>query len=281
MDDIVKVKWLYNELKEKKNNLVIVDARFHLADPEAGKKDYFDGHIPEAVHVDLKDDLSSLIKEHGGRHPLPDLNELAEKMGNIGIGDDTNVVVYDDQGGMMASRFWWLMKRLGHNKVGILDGGYSKWLAEGYEITKDIPRTKPKTITPEINEKWEWVDASYVKERLHNPDTILIDSREANRYLGIEEPIDRVAGHIPGAVNHFWKDVLKSDGSWKNTEEIRKNFSDVPLDKEIIVYCGSGISACPNILALKKAGYANVKLYSGSWSDWITHENYPIESNKN
>ncbi len=280
VEDIVKAKWLYDELQEKRNEYTIVDVRFHLADPEAGKKEYLEGHLPGAVYLDLNKDLSSSISEHGGRHPLPDFDELAEKLGKIGIDNDTKVVVYDDQGGMVASRFWWLMKHLGHSEVAILDGGYSKWLSEGYEITTSIPVKTASTFTPHINEEWTWVDASQVKEKLNQSGTIIIDSRETNRYLGLEEPIDPIAGHIPGAVNYFWKDVLDKDGSWKEAEELQQNFSDIPPSKEIIVYCGSGVSACPNILALKRAGYENVKLYAGSWSDWITHEDYPIEPKK-
>ncbi|WP_332695028.1 sulfurtransferase [Halalkalibacter lacteus] len=280
MDDIVKAEWIHNELKKSEQDYVVIDVRFHLANAEAGYQDYLKGHLPEAIYVDLEKDLSSSIREHGGRHPLPNLGELAKKLGEIGIGNDTNVVVYDDQGGMVAARFWWLLKHLGHSEVAILDGGYSKWLNEGYEVTKSIPVKPPKLFSVKVNEEWQWVDARHVKERLNQVDTFVIDSREANRYLGFEEPIDPIAGHIPGAVNYFWKDVLTEEGLWKESEQLKIDFSGVPHSKEIIVYCGSGVSACPNVLALKKAGYSNVKLYAGSWSDWITHENYPIEREK-
>ncbi|MFC0472408.1 sulfurtransferase [Halalkalibacter kiskunsagensis] len=276
MDDIVKVEWLQKELKKSEHNYVIIDVRFQLANPEAGKQVYKEAHIPEAVYIDLENDLSSAVREHGGRHPLPDLNEFAEKLGRIGIGKDTNVIVYDDQGGMVASRLWWLLKHLGHSNVAILDGGFSKWVSKGYEVTKNIPVNTSKTFLVQISDEWAYVNANQVKERLNHPDTVLIDSRESNRYFGWEEPIDTIAGHIPGAVNYFWKNVLNENGLWKDNEELKENFSEVLHSKEIIVYCGSGVSACPNVLALKKAGYSNVKLYAGSWSDWITHEDFPI-----
>jgi thiosulfate/3-mercaptopyruvate sulfurtransferase len=181
---------------------------------------------------------------------------------------------------MVASRFWWLLKHLGHSSVAILDGGYSKWVREGYEVTKSIPVTTPKPFLVQVSDEWGWVNPHQVKGKLNQTDTLLIDSREVNRYLGLEEPIDPVAGHLPGAVNYFWKDVLTEDGIWKGSEDLKTHFSAVPHSKEIIVYCGSGVSACPNILALKKAGYSNVLLYAGSWSDWITYDNYPIEQGK-
>jgi thiosulfate/3-mercaptopyruvate sulfurtransferase len=278
MEDVVQAKWLHNELRNNQANYVIVDTRFQLADSKAGRIAYEKGHLPGAFYVDLEQDLSSPISEHGGRHPLPNVGVLALKLGNIGIDKDTKVVVYDNQGGMVASRFWWLLKHLGHKEVALLDGGFSAWVKEGYEVTTNIPEIEPKAFHIQLNEEFSFVDASEILEKLNDKERILIDSRELNRYKGIEEPIDPIAGHIPGAINYFWKDVLSNDGMWKESEELVNHFSDLPKSKEIIVYCGSGVSACPNVLALKKAGFSNVKLYSGSWSDWITHKDYPIET---
>ncbi|NEU32017.1 sulfurtransferase [bacterium LRH843] len=280
VENIVTTTWVHDELKQTKKDYAIIDVRFNLADPTAGEKAFAKGHMPGAVYVDLEKDLSSAQTKHGGRHPLPDFKELAEKLGSIGIGNDTNVIVYDDQGGMFASRFWWLLNRLGHSKVAVLDGGFSKWVSDGYEVTDSIEKKTPKPFALKENGDWALLEASDVKEKLNDPNTIIIDSREPNRYLGLEEPIDPIAGHIPGAVNYFWKNVLNEDGLWKDSDEVKRHFADVDRSKEVIVYCGSGVSACPNILALKRAGYSDVRLYAGSWSDWITHKDYPVEGKK-
>ncbi|GAE25199.1 thiosulfate sulfurtransferase [Halalkalibacter wakoensis JCM 9140] len=276
MEDIVKAEWLHEQLQKGSSDYIIIDTRFSLADPQAGKNLYKVGHLPGAIYVDLDKDLSSEVTLHGGRHPLPDKNELVKKLGQWGIGEKTSVVVYDDQGGMVASRFFWLLKHFGHEHVALLDGGYSNWVSKGFPVTTDTPAQSPKTFRAKLNPEWSTVDARQVKEKLFDPNTILVDSREPNRYLGIEEPIDAIAGHIPGALNYFWKEVLNEKGEWKKEAELKHLFSSLPNDKEMIVYCGSGVSACPNVIALKKAGFSNVKLYSGSWSDWITHANYPV-----
>lgn len=276
MNELVSTDWLHDQWKNNRDNLVIVDVRFDLGNPEAGRNAYMKGHLPEAVFVDLDKDLSSPVKEHGGRHPLPPSDQLAETLGKLGIDNDTKIVVYDDQGGVFASRFWWLLHHLGHSKIALLNGGYSKWVKDGYPTTTEISNKPSKSFTVQIDQNWKVASAHEVKEKLDDPETILIDAREPKRYLGITEPVDPIAGHIPSAVNHFWKNVLDDNGLWKEKEELEKVFANIPATKEIIVYCGSGVSACPNILALKKIGYPNVKLYAGSWSDWITYKDFPI-----
>ncbi|MGM7722253.1 sulfurtransferase [Metabacillus sp. Hm71] len=276
MQNIVSTEWLAAEIEKMNEKLVIVDTRFNLINPEEGYNQYREGHIPGAVYADLEKHLSAPIDQHGGRHPLPDVDLLAKCLGEIGIDNDSQVIIYDDQGGMIASRLWWLLHYIGVSNVAILDGGWKKWTSENNSISTGVPNPSVKTLHPRVNPEWKWVDHDEVKEKLHHSDTILIDSRENPRYLGEFEPIDPVAGHIPGARNYFWKDVLNEEGSFKKRDELIAHFSDVPLKKEVIVYCGSGVSACPNILALKEAGYANVKLYAGSWSDWITYIDNPI-----
>ncbi len=278
MNDIVSTSWLHEQLQKNTGNLVIVDVRFNLMDPKAGRSAYDAGHLPEAVFVDLDEDLSTQPSKHGGRHPLPSREVLADTFGRIGIRDTTKVVVYDDQGGVFASRLWWTLKYLGHDEVAILDGGFSKWVADGFSVTKDIPVQEATSFTVKSNDTFQVADAQEVKAKLNSENTVLIDAREHKRYLGMTEPVDPIAGHIPGAINHFWKDVLTDDGLWKDEEQLKQLFSDISPAQEIIVYCGSGVSACPNVLALKKAGYQNVKLYAGSWSDWITYEDFPIET---
>lgn len=276
MQNIVSAEWLAGEMKRENKKLVIVDTRFNLSEPEEGYKHYLEGHLPGAVYVDLEKHLSAKIEKHGGRHPLPDIDILAKTLGKLGISNDSKVVIYDDQGGMNASRLWWLLNYIGVPDAAVLDGGWTKWTSEINLLTTVVPNPTPKTLLPQINNNWKWVDHLEVKKKLNQTDTILIDSRENPRYLGEFEPIDPVAGHIPGAKNYFWKDVLNEKGRWKEREELITHFSDIPLSKEVIVYCGSGVSACPNILGLREAGYSNVKLYAGSWSDWISYPTNPV-----
>jgi thiosulfate/3-mercaptopyruvate sulfurtransferase len=276
MQNIVSTEWLADEIQSNNKKLVIVDTRFNLSDIEEGYRQYLEGHLPSAVYIDLEKDLSAPIAKHGGRHPLPDVDILAKRLGDLGISNDSKVVIYDDQGGMVASRLWWLLNYIGVSNAAVLDGGWKKWTSENKPVTTVVPHLSSKTLLPQLNQDCKSVDHVEVKEKLHQPDTILIDSRENPRYLGEFEPIDPIAGHIPGAKNYFWKDVLNEEGSWREREELIDHFSDIPLSKEVIVYCGSGVSACPNILALKEAGYSNVKLYAGSWSDWISYSNNPV-----
>jgi thiosulfate/3-mercaptopyruvate sulfurtransferase len=273
-----------DELKErivnKTDSTVIVDVRFVLTDPDAGRKLYLSEHIPGAVYLDLNRDLASKALKHGGAHPLPDMELFAAKMGNIGIDSDTTVVIYDEENDMFAARLWWLLHYLGHNKVYILEGGYKKWIEEGNQVTAELPSLKKKQFAAEIRGD-ETVSMKEVKDKIENKKAILIDSRDKDRYLGIWEPLYSKAGHIPGAVNYFWKAIFNSDGSWKNKEELSKHFSSLPKNKEIIVSCGSGVSACPNIVALKSLGYENIKLYPGSFSDWISYDENDIELDEN
>ncbi|QGQ99361.1 sulfurtransferase [Paenibacillus psychroresistens] len=288
MSTIVSSEWLAGHIIDHEtkdvmapSELIIVDCRFMLGQPNAGREAYTQGHIPGAVYLDLEQDLSGPIKEHGGRHPLPDLGAFTLMLGKIGIDDTAKVVAYDDQGGAMASRFWWMLHFLGHTHVYILDGGFSQWKAAGYPTDNLIqpiytrPDPRERSFKPRVQSHL-LVSVNDVKARLGNADTILIDSREERRYLGLEEPIDKVAGHIPGAINAFWKESLNDKGQWKTSDEQAERFKQLPKDKELIVYCGSGVTASPNFVALKEAGFDNVKLYAGSWSDWISYEENPV-----
>ena len=277
MSYIVTSEWVSKHLEERDNDLVMVDCRFELQSPDVGKRLYIDNHLPTAVYLDLNKDLSGPTQQHGGNHPLPDVHEFAEKLGNLGIDEKTTVVVYDQANEMYAPRLWWLLTYMGHEDVYVLDGGYEKWVAEGRTVTQEIVTRTPKVFTPHIQED-EKVDMDEVKEKLSNQSAILIDSRAKDRYLGKVEPMYSKAGHIPGAKNYFFKGVLKDNGLWKNTQEIEAHFADLPKDQEIIVSCGSGVSACPNIIALKQAGFTNVKLYPGSYSDWISYVENNVET---
>ncbi|WP_438433986.1 sulfurtransferase [Gorillibacterium sp. sgz500922] len=275
MTSTVSIEWVKEHITCI--DLIPVDCRFLMGQPEAGRAAYEAGHLPGAVYFDLEKDLSLPISphRHGGRHPLPDPQTLAEKFGAAGIGPESRVVVYDDQGGAMASRMWWLLRYYGHRHVVVMDGGFGAWAEAGYELDTRIPEREPQQFTPRLQPGWIAERDEVMTKRLM-PGTVLIDSREPDRYMGLTEPIDPIAGHIPGAVNHYWKDGLDAAGRWKDRAGQRERFVGIPLDREIIVYCGSGVTACPNVMALKEAGFPHVKLYPGSWSDWISYDDSPI-----
>lgn len=277
MNYIVSPEWVNNQINSN-NNIVIVDVRFSLSDPSEGRELYGKSHIKGAFYLDLNEDLSSSPQKHGGNHPLPNIDTLAMKLGSIGIDQDTTVVFYDNGGDMVAARAWWLLYFLGHEKAYILDGGITKWQESGLEMTDELPNPTQKEFTPHIRQN-ETMNMEAVKNR-HKNESILIDARANERYLGKTEPLYDKAGHIPGAKNYFWKNVYEEDGSWKSPKKLRQEFQPL-IDgnvKEVIVSCGSGVSACPNIIALKMAGFDNVKLYPGSFSDWISYEENELET---
>lgn len=288
MEATVSKRWLLARLYEPEQT--IVDCRFTLGKPLAGRESYEQEHIPGAVYLDLELDLSSPVTEHGGRHPLPDPQMLAARLSKLGIGNDTRIVAYDDEGGMNAARLWWLLRYLGHEQVFILEGGFSAWKAEQFPVTDHQPVRVPSTFTANVQPQMlAGVDevrqvsgqtvaaATDVSASASSPAIpILIDSRANDRYHGQNETMDKKAGHIPGAVNYFWKDTQHADGSFKSAEELEAHFAGLDKDAEIIVYCGSGVTACPNVLALEKAGFKKVRLYAGSWSDWISYEENPV-----
>lgn len=273
MSNLVSMKWLLARLYEP--DLVIVDCRFTLGQPEAGRTAYEGKHIPRAVYLDLEKDLSAPLSAHGGRHPLPNAGQMAEMFGKAGIGNDSRVVIYDDQGGMVASRVWWMLKYTGHPQAYVMSESFEAWKAAGFPVTDEKPVVIPASYTAVLQPDMA-ADVEAVREASASGSAVLVDSREARRYAGLEEPIDPVGGHIPGAVNSFWKELLNDQGRWISGDEISQRFSTLPKDKEIIVYCGSGVSACPNVLALNEAGYSKVKLYPGSWSDWISYPENPV-----
>lgn len=274
---IVTKQWLLARLYEP--DLAVIDCRFHLNKPEIGQSEYIESRIPGAIYFDLDKDLSRSVEQHGGRHPLPNLDDFVAKLAAVGIHPQMRVVIYDNQSGAMASRMWFLMKLVGHEHVYILKESFNNWVNSKYPIERTIPAIRIPT-TYQIGEPLVQIATmSEIRSNLQNPQIKLIDSREENRFLGLEEPIDRIAGHIPGAIHFFWRDGQDADGNWKSAEEQSKRFSNLALDEELIVYCGSGVTACPNIVALQIAGYSKIKLYPGSWSDWISYEDNPINTN--
>lgn len=273
MKYVVDREWLLKNLQDTR----IVDCRFMLGQPDYGIGEYQNGHIPGAVFFDLEKDLSGPAGTRGGRHPLPDMDELITKLEEKGIDEKITVVAYDQGDGQYAARFWWLLRYLGHEKVFVLDGGFRAWAAANSPITADVPAYGKTKFTESLKRDW-LATIEEVKEfvRIRPEQIVLIDSREPKRYLGIEEPIDKKAGHIPGAINKPWMEGFK-DGRYKQPAEQNERFAGLSKDREFIVYCGSGITAVPNFIALKEAGYEKVRLYAGSFSDWISDDKNEIE----
>ncbi|EJL25926.1 sulfurtransferase [Brevibacillus sp. BC25] len=270
MQALVTPQWLKDHLNDE--NLVIVDCRFALSASEAGAEEYTKDHIPGALYFHLNRDLSGSKSEHGGRHPLPDMDLLAAHFSNAGIDANTTVIAYDDQEMAMAGRLWWLLRYLGHDQVAVLDGGYAAWKKTGYEITAEVPTVQAREFVAHVRHDM-LVDIEGVKKRSEH--TVLLDSRAPERYRGENEPIDSKAGHIPGAHNFFYKDNLAGDQTMLPADELQKRLAPY-ADKELIVYCGSGVTACSNLLAFHAAGRKDVKLYLGSWSDWSSYPDNPV-----
>lgn len=274
MKSVVSMEWLKDHLSDP--DVLIFDCRFTLGQPDLGRAQYQREHIPGAQYIDLEKDLSDPDRKTGGRHPLPNPEKLAAVLGERGIDENRIVVAYDDQFGAMAARLWWLLTYLGHSRAKVLNGTFHAWKEKGYPVTDQVIPPAPRLFKTDLQEQL-LATMEEVRSKIDDPDTVLVDSREANRYLGLYEPVDRIAGHIPGAINIFYQSVWDKSG-WKNRDSLQKHFQALDPAKEIIVYCGSGVTATPNFLSLKEAGFEKVKLYAGSWSDWISDEHNPIET---
>lgn len=261
---------------------VVVDCRFVLSSPAAGRQAYEAGHIPGARYAHLDDDLSSPKTATSGRHPLPDPATLAARLGAWGIGPGKQVVVYDDSFGAMASRLWLLLRWLGHDTAALLDGGMPRWQREGHLVTKDQPTIKPATFVPRPRNGM-LVDAEAVAKAVKDERQLVIDARAEERFNGEVEPLDPVAGHIPGAINLPYEDNLHVSGRFSSPEELRELYlgqlRDVKPDR-VIHMCGSGVTACHNLLAMEHAGLTGARLYAGSWSEWIRDPSRPVASDK-
>ncbi|BAZ14150.1 rhodanese-like protein [Calothrix sp. NIES-4071] len=270
--NVVSAQWLFEHLKI--GEVVIIDCRFSLNDSKSGKQQYQQSHITGAYYFDLNEDLSAPVGEHGGRHPLPNLSELATKLSKMGVSHQTLVVAYDDSRLGFAARLWWLLRYIGHEKVAVLDGGFAGWLSLSYPVTSEVREPLEANLstiyTGHVKSNMV-ADINFVKNRKDLPGVVLVDSRENERYLGIREPIDKIAGHIEGAVNYPWQSVTDSSGYLLNVEDQLQRWQDILGSQEIIVYCGSGVTACVNLLSLELAGFRNARLYAGSWSDWISY----------
>lgn len=256
---------------------LVVDVRHQLADTGYGERAYAEGHIPGAVFLHCDRDLSGAMNGRNGRHPLPDLQAFAACLGEIGITPVTQVVVYDDSQGMIAGRLWWLLRRLGHQRVALLDGGWQAWRAAGGATTAVLPSLQPTRFI--VHPGIEPVDAGYVLAHLESSAMHLVDARAPDRFRGENESLDPVGGHIPGAVNRFFRDNLQADGRFKPAAELRAEWLAILAgnDPETVVHsCGSGVSACHNLLAMESAGLPGSRLYAGSWSEWCADPGRPV-----
>lgn len=256
--------------------LRLVDCRASLQDVAAGRTAYAKGHLPGASFADLLDDLSGpIVPGQTGRHPLPLLETFTGKVRAWGIGATSRVVVYDDAAGAFAARLWWLLRWLGHDRVAVLDGGFPAWVAQGLPVTDEITPLAPGDFTPRPR-----VELLVAAKELETPQSLsrkLFDARAPERFRGDVEPIDPVAGHIPGAVNLPFADNLK-DARFRSPAELRERFAralDGTAPEAAIVYCGSGVTACHDVLAFAHAGLALPRLYAGSWSEWIADPTRP------
>ena len=258
---------------------VVLDCRHDLSDPGRGRRDYAQSHIPGSRFLRLDEDLSAPKTGRNGRHPLPDPDLLMETLGRAGVDARRQVVAYDAQGGMVAARLWWLLRWLGHLPVAVLDGGWNQWVAEGRPQAAEVPQPQPARFAGTARNNW--VGADFVRARLADEGMTLLDARAPDRFRGQNETIDPVGGRIPGARNRFYKDNLDAGGRFKSPEILREEFRAVLGTAElgkVVNYCGSGVSACHNLLAMEVAGLRGARLYPGSWSEWSADPSRPIAS---
>jgi thiosulfate/3-mercaptopyruvate sulfurtransferase len=260
-----------------------IDCRFDLMNPEAGHRAYLQGHIPGSCYADLNRDLSAPITRSSGRHPLPAAADFAATLERLGVGRDTQVIAYDDSSGAFAARAWWLLRWVGHQAVAVLDGGIKAWIGSGGALESGEAKPRPSAMagmgrSPPVDAA-AVIETAEVEARLADPSFLLIDARAPERYTGAVEPIDAVAGHIAGAVNQPFSANLAADGRFLPAQALRqlweKRLGGRSLT-DVAAMCGSGVTACHNLLSLEVAGFSGAKLYAGSWSEWIRDPHRPI-----
>jgi thiosulfate/3-mercaptopyruvate sulfurtransferase len=269
---------LAERLAAAPGSVLVFDCRFDLTAPDAGEQAYAEGHIPGAYYLHLDRDLSGAKTGTNGRHPLPERAALVDTLASFGLNEGQQVVAYDAHGGMYAARLWWLLRWLGHDSVALLDGGLAAWQAAGQSLEKSAPPKtqgtfkahKPLQVT---------IDAQAIERSIGTRDHLLIDARANDRYRGENETLDRVGGHIPGALNHFFKDNLSAEGRFKTAHELREAFTGLigtTSADRVVLQCGSGVTACHNALAMEIAGLHGAALYPGSWSEWSADPGRPV-----
>ena len=256
---------------------LVLDASFELANPAAGEQSYGAAHLPGSLYVHLDRDLCAATTGTNGRHPLPERSAFANTAGRLGVTPETRVVALDRQGGMYAARLWWMLRWLGHGRVAVLDGGFAAWVADGGAVsTAPVPAT-PATPYPDRAPLVGSVDAAELARRIGR--VAILDARSPERFRGEKEPIDPIAGHIPGALNRFHAANLAPDGRFKPADELAREFAAALGGRDpsqIVHSCGSGVTACHNLLAMERAGLSGSLLYPGSWSEWSADPGRPI-----
>jgi thiosulfate/3-mercaptopyruvate sulfurtransferase len=258
---------------------VIVDCRYDLQNESWGRHEYRAAHVPGAVYASLGEDLAGPRTGQNGRHPLPSVEALADTFGRLGVSKDVQVVAYDQDSGMYAARLWWSLRYLGHDAVAVLDGGWAKWTREGRPTASGDESRTPVTFRPAPRPEMR-LSVEEVAGRIGDPAMVLVDARAPERFEGRSEPIDRAAGHIPGALNHFFKTNIGDDGMMRAPEALRRTFADVlkgHAPSDAVMYCGSGVTACQNLLAMEHSGLPGARLYVGSWSEWSADPSRPTE----
>lgn len=281
MSPLISAATLLAELDQA--DWLILDCRHDLAQPEAGRAAYAAGHLPGAVFVHLDEDLSGPKTGRNGRHPLPDPLRLAARLAELGLADGKRVVAYDGQGGMYAARAWWLLRWLGWDAVQVLDGGLAAWQAAGGALSQTVPQAQAGTFVPALRPALA-VDLAMVQDNLDRQDFVVVDARAPGRFAGEGETLDPVAGHIPLARNRFFQQNLAGDGRFKPAEQLRAEWLAVldGLDAhDTVQQCGSGVTACHNLLALELAGLPGARLYPGSWSEWCSDAGRPVATGPN
>jgi thiosulfate/3-mercaptopyruvate sulfurtransferase len=255
---------------------VIVDCRFDLADPGWGEEQYVVGHVPGARYAHLDRELSGTKTGTNGRHPLPTVDEMAARFGAMGIDATTQVVAYDQDCGMYAARLWWMLRFMGHDAVAVLDGGLARWVAEGGALQPGRVGTTPAAFPANPRQDWRLS----VEQVAAGEPALLMDARAPDRFRGENETIDKVGGHIPGARNHWFQENLTEEKRFKPAEELRRQW-DADLagaaPDELVMYCGSGVTACHNLLSMEIAGLPGARLFPGSWSEWSADPKRPVE----
>ena len=266
---LIDANTLFGEFS--RGDLVIFDCRFDLARVSWGEAEFMSAHLPGAFYLHLDRDLSSSITGESGRHPLPDPNQFARRLGELGVDAQSQLVAYDQGNGAHAARLWWLARWIGLRNVAVLDGGYAAWCAAGLPVVQSLAAPVAKSLAVALDSA-SWVSTAIVDELRRRPGYLLVDARGAERFAGRAETIDPIAGHIPGARNHPFLANLGADGKFLPAAELRARFStllgSVPA-AGLIAMCGSGVTACHNLLALEHAGLPGARLYAGSWSEWI------------
>lgn len=267
------------ELRELSGRCRVIDCSHDLARADAGLADYRAGHIPGAIHAHLDDELSGKKIGKNGRHPLPAPEKLARWLGSQGIGAGDAVVAYDRSGGAYAARLWWLLRWLGHRDVRVLDGGWQAWLDESGEVSTDVPQYDAVSFEASVPAAHMSVNAEFVLDNLRTRDALVVDARGSERYQGLVEPIDARAGHIPGAVNRPYTLNLDVNGRFKPANRLSDEWRELlgPRQaKDVIAQCGSGVTACHNLLSMELAGLGRARLYPGSWSEWSSDPDRPV-----